>query len=297
MPSTNSGKAMALISSDAKIALTSYAAADATDANWNYVGNPYPCHFDTYYMDLTAPITVWDEYNWTYRAYSPIDDNYVLKPMEAFFVQKPNNLSQILFRKEGRQMSEEVVRSAAVRKAAPSNRQLFDIVISDGNRTDITRIVFNPQASVSYEPESDAVKFFSTDTGTPQMYTIDQKGNQLSINEQPSPEGAISLGVLINKPGTYTISLSRQTGALLLTDTETNQTTDLSLGSYSFTASNTGYLNQRFVLTTDGNTTSINGITDNKSMPYETYDLQGRRIGHTPKAGIYVKNGKKIVVK
>ena len=297
IPSTSSGKAMALISSDAKIALTSYAAAEATDANWNYVGNPYPCHFDTYYMDLAAPITVWDEYNWTYRAYSPIDDDYVLKPMEAFFVQKPNSLSQILFRKEGRQMSEEVVRPATARKAAPGNRQLFDIVISDGNTADRTRIVLNPQASASYEPECDAVKFFSTDAGTPQIYTIDQKGNQLSINEQPSPEGAISLGVLINKPGTYIISLSRQTGALLLTDTETNKTTDLSLGSYSFTASNTGYLNQRFVLTTDGNTTSINGVTDNKSMPHEIYDLQGRRIGHTPKAGIYVKNGKKIVVK
>lgn len=297
MPSTNSGKAMALISSDAKISLTSYSSTEATDANWNYVGNPYPCHFDTYYMDLAAPITVWDANNWTYRAYSPIDDDYVLKPMEAFFVQKPNSPSQILFRKEGRQMSEEVVRTATARKAAPGNRQLFDIVISDGNTADRTRIVLNPQASASYEPECDAVKFFSTDAGTPQIYTIDQKGNQLSINEQPSPEGAISLGVLINKPGTYSISLSRQTGALLLTDTETNQTTDLSLGSYSFTASNTGYLNQRFVLTTDGNTTSINGVTDNKSMPHEIYDLQGRRIGHTPKAGIYVKNGKKIVVK
>lgn len=297
IPSTNSGKAAALISSDAKIALTSYAAAEATDANWNYVGNPYPCHFDTYYMDLAAPITVWDEYNWTYRAYSPIDDDYVLKPMEAFFVQKPNSLSQILFRKEGRQMSEEVVRPATARKAAPGNRQLFDIVISDGNTADKTRVVLNPQASANYEPECDAVKFFSTATETPQIYTIDQKGNQLSINEQPVAEGSVSLGMLITKPGTYTISLSRKAGSLLLTDTETNQTVDLSLDSYTFTASSTGYLNQRFVLTTDGNSTSINGITNSASVSGETYDLQGRRISQTPKAGIYVKNGKKIVVK
>ena len=297
MPSTNSGKSMALISTDAKTALTAYAAADATDANWNYVGNPYPCHFDTYYMDLAAPITVWDENNWTYRAYSPIDDDYVLKPMEAFFVQKPNTLSQILFRKEGRQMSEEVVRSAAVRKAASSNRQLFDIVISDGNTADKTRVVLNPQASANYEPECDAVKFFSTESGTPQIYTLDQAGNQLSINELPLPEGAIGLGVLITKPGSYSISLSRQAGALLLTDIETNQTIDLSLGSYTFTASNTGYMNQRFVLTTDGQTTAINGMTDNKSVTLEMYDLQGRRINQMPNAGIYIKNGKKVVIK
>ena len=297
MPSTNSGKAMALISSDAKTALTTYAAAEATDANWNYVGNPYPCHFDTYYMDLAAPITVWDEYNWTYRAYSPIDDNYVLKPMEAFFLQKPSGLSQILFRKEGRQMSEEVMRPVTVRKAAASNRQLFDIVISDGNTADKTRIVLNPQASANYEPECDAVKFFSTETETPQIYTIDQKGNQLSINEQPAPEGPVSLGILIAKPGTFTISLGRQSGTLLLTDTETNQTVDLSLVNYTFTANNTGNLNQRFTLTTNGQSTSINVITNNESAPGEAYDLQGRRIGQTPKAGIYVKNGKKIVVK
>ena len=297
MPSTNSGKSKALISTDAKTTLTSYTAADATDANWNYVGNPYPCHFDTYYMDLAAPITVWDENNWTYRAYSPIDDDYVLKPMEAFFVQKPNTLSQILFRKEGRQMSEEVVRSAAVRKAASSNRQLFDIVISDGNTADKTRVVLNPQSSANYEPECDAVKFFSTESGTPQIYTIDKNGNQLSINELPLPEGAVGLGVLITKPGSYTISLSRQAGALLLTDIETNQTIDLSLGSYTFTASNTGYMNQRFVLTTDGQTTAINGMTDNKSVTLEMYDLQGRRVNQMPNAGIYIKNGKKVVIK
>lgn len=297
MPATNSGKAAALISGDAKTALTAYASADATDANWNYVGNPYPCHYDTYYMDLAAPITVWDEYNWTYRAYSPIDDNYVLKPMEAFFVQKPNNLSQILFRKEGRQMKEEVEHSAYARKRASGNRLLFDIEISNGSTADVTRLVLNPQASVNYEPEYDAVKFFSIETETPQIYTIDKERNQLSINEQPSPEVGVTLGIFIRQSGTYTISLSRQAGSLLLTDSETKQTKDLSLGSYTFTTSDTGFIDQRFTLTPSGQYTSIKGITDNEQTTNKIYDLQGRRTANTSKAGIYVKNGKKIVVK
>lgn len=33
------------------------------DRSWNLIGNPYPCYYDTRYMDFTAPITVWNRYN------------------------------------------------------------------------------------------------------------------------------------------------------------------------------------------------------------------------------------------
>ena len=54
-------------------------------------------------MDFTAPITVWT--GSTYKAYSIVDDNYVLRPMESFFVQKPDEIDNIIFHKEGRQFT------------------------------------------------------------------------------------------------------------------------------------------------------------------------------------------------
>lgn len=48
----------------------------------------------------------------------------------------------------------------------------------------------------------------------------------------------------------------------------------------------------------DGNVTGINSVSDNVAMPnnVEIYDLAGRRVSHAVK-GVYVVNGKKIIVK
>lgn len=48
----------------------------------------------------------------------------------------------------------------------------------------------------------------------------------------------------------------------------------------------------------DGNVTGINSVSDNAAMPnnVEIYDLAGRRVNHAVK-GVYVVNGKKIIVK
>ncbi len=48
----------------------------------------------------------------------------------------------------------------------------------------------------------------------------------------------------------------------------------------------------------DGNVTGINSVSDNAAMPnnVEIYDLAGRRVSHAVK-GVYVVNGKKIIVK
>ena len=94
--------------------------------NWNYVGNPYPAYYDIYYMDFTAPITVWT--GSTYKAYSIADDNYVLRPMQSFFVQKPDEVDRIIFRKEGRQLSSTVDRAsyAQTRGVIDRPRHFFD---------------------------------------------------------------------------------------------------------------------------------------------------------------------------
>lgn len=307
MPATTNSKAAALVIDDVTTALKSYNAASSADASWNFVGNPYPCFYDTYYMDLSAPITVRDYNNNTYRAYSPMDDNYVLRPMEAFFVQKPANQNQILFQQEGRQLTTEVLRPATARRAANGCRQLMDLTITDGIHSDHARLVLNPKASLAYETAVDATKFFSSEALVPQLYTIDDEGNQLAINERPTADGAIRLGLLVSQPGTFTISLNEGVTSLLLTDNENGQTTDLSKDSYTFTIDETGTYDSRFVLGIPDATAieSAQTASQQTEQPEQLYDLQGRRLNSSMsnsqssilKKGIYVKNGKKQVVK
>jgi hypothetical protein len=46
-------------------------------------------------MDFTAPITVWT--GSTYKAYSIVDDNLALRPMQSFFVKVKKNANNVVF--------------------------------------------------------------------------------------------------------------------------------------------------------------------------------------------------------
>lgn len=299
LPATQSGKAAALLSSDATTTLRTYNAASSADASWNFVGNPYPCCYDAYYMDMDAPIIVWDRNSWTYRAYSPIDDDYILRPMEAFFVQKPANLSQIRFQQEGRQFSNENQRPAAARREKDDSRQLLDLTITDGTATDQTRLVLNEQSSLRYETARDAARFFSQEAAVPQIYTLDADGTPLAINERPLADGVIHLGLQANQGGTFTIALARgNADSLLLTDATTGVTTDLSQHDYTFTINEASTLNDRFTLTIANGTTAVSLVAvPQQQQSNQIFDLQGRIIKGQLTKGIYVKNGKKQVVK
>ena len=296
LPATATGKDAVLVIDDVTTALNTYNATNNANANWNYVGNPYPCFYDTYYMDLTAPITVRDYSNNTYRAYSPVDDGYVLKPMEAFFVQKPTGQNQILFQQEGRQLTTEVQHSARAPKIGENSRQLFDLEITDGTHSDRTRIVMNPQASLAYEPAVDVTKFISMEADVPQLYTIDGEDNQLSINERPVGDGLIPLGLYASQAGTFAISLSRGNSTLLLIDNENGETIDLTQGSYTFTI-DAGIHDSRFTVKVGAAFTNITEIENGMLLNSKYFDLQGRSVNGQLQKGIYVKNGKKYVVK
>ena len=221
---------------DVTMPLSAFEATSTANAGWNYVGNPYPAYFDIYYMDFTAPITVWADN--TYRAYSIVDDKYALRPMQAFFVQKPEAVDNIIFHKEGRQLSSEIVVKAASPRMAPpagASRHLFDIAITDGTYSDQTRVVVNPNAQPGYERGCDASKFMSINADVPQVMTADADGNTYAINERPVAAGAtVAMGYKAAKAGFYTISVPRADGTALLHDKLLGTTADISSNGYSF---------------------------------------------------------------
>jgi len=284
-------------------ALNYYASENKEDRGWNLVGNPWQAYYNIHKLNFTAPITVWNVANRNYTAYSLIDDDYAIRPNEAFFVQCPNDmLTTIEFPTDGRQLTDVIESQNASRSSEASTRKLIDVELTDGNMSDKTRLVVNAQASMDYETSCDASKFFSFDGAVPQIFSYDDEGIQYAINERPMSNGVLRLGVTIQQAGEYTIkALRNDMKNVVLVDRITGRETNLSMSDYTFHAEvGTNY--NRFYLTF-GAVTGIRAIENLKDVQTEVYSLDGRKLGTSTEGlskGIYVvrtgQKTKKVMV-
>lgn len=234
--------------------VTAKAWPSETSANegWNLIGNPCLTYFDLGYTSLTCPITIWDDASRRYNAYSLIDDDVVLYPTQAFFMQQSGEDAEITFDAKGRQFVSTVVREAPTRRTAQSvRRALFNITAAyaGAESADRARVVLNDEASEAYEASCDASKFFADGGDAVEVYTIDAEGNELAINERPEAEGTVRLGLRAPKAGTVTIAAPRADGTAVLCDALDGSRHSLSDGAvYSFELTQAGTVDDRFTL-------------------------------------------------
>ena len=297
----NTNKNLIFANNNRTIALNEYQSEFSHNRSWNLIGNPYPCFYDTRAMDFTAPITVWSMYNNCYYAYSPIDDEYILSPGEAFFVQRPVDAESITFAANGRQ-TDRVVRDRAAQAKAytrgVTTRQVFNLTLSDGEMTDRTRFVINPDAACDYDMSSDATKFMSSDARAAQLYTI-EGAVQFAINERPMGNGVITLGAHFGSQGSYTIAMDTKVKGMsaVLVDKVAGTETDLTESAYTFTAE-AGVADNRFEVRMrayeeNGDATGMNNLSGKVSVKatsgqivvtapcesaIEIYNAEGQRI-------------------
>lgn len=281
--------------------LKEYPAEHAHNRSWNLIGNPYPAYFDIQSLDFAAPITVWNGNGYT--AYSILDDDYILRPNEAFFVQCPTNSNTITFAKDGRSHEYSSSANSDYYYAKPmyaasaniANRSVLNFTVSGNGYTDKARLVLNESAKSEYEIECDASKFMSSDAGVPQIYVLDG-GLRYAIDERPTGNGKFMLGAFIGKEGEYTLKLNAKSfdGNITLTDTATGITTDILSNEYSF-SSDAGTFENRFVLTINNEATGISEVLNDKVNSNKTiYNLSGQKVNYNAK-GIVIENGKKVL--
>ena len=270
--------------------------------SWNFIGNPFPCYFDTRAIDCTAPITIWQN-GYQYRAYSPVDDKYILAPGEAFFIQRPLDQASITFLREGRQLTPEAKAevnyfAAARQSEMTAKRSVFNLKVAGNEQNDQTRFVINENALLEYEMDKDASKFMDATVKGIQFYTI-ENGLRYAINERPLAAGEVALGMKVEKAGSYTITLDTTADAeVYLIDLLTGQEILLGEGGYTFQAE-AGTFDGRFLVRlVSSDLTGISNVSNEQQKDGDYYDLQGRRVEKDQlKNGIYVKKGLKAVVK
>ena len=229
---------------DVSMTLKQYTAAAACDRSWNFIGNPYPCFYSTKYLDPAD--------NWRYQVYTPIDDDYVLRPFEGFFIQKPLGYDEIDFPRYGRFQTIAEYEAwkkdlnAAARRRVPTRatnpeRKVHNISLGDFDRC---RLVANPDASHDYEAGCDATKFPQFDGTHTLLYIIGADETRYSISEQPFTEDdTLGLGLIIAEDGEYTLTAD---STLTLIDSETGTAHILSQ-PYTFKAK-AGEYNARFAI-------------------------------------------------
>lgn len=220
----------------------------AHNAHWNLVGNSFPAYVSLRAFDFNAPVTVWN--GSTYNAYSPVDDEYVFSPFEAFFVQlqEIEGGDVLKLDERGRAHSYEAAREFEMPQEVPAeakrkarrmeSRMVLDLSLAGEKMTDRTRLVVNEAASTGYESNRDAAKFMSTEKGAAQIFMLND-GQRMAIDERPMGEGVYAIGTSFGEKGTYTISLAARNFegyTAYLTDNKTNQTVELSAAPYEFEA-------------------------------------------------------------
>ncbi len=80
------------------MAISYHPATHEQNANWNFLGNPYPYNYDIMSAleeaDIESPVTIWNGTG--YDLFTPGIDLKTLDPFEAFFIQLPDGGSEVL---------------------------------------------------------------------------------------------------------------------------------------------------------------------------------------------------------
>ena len=239
-------------------------AANATDAGWQLVGNPYPSPYDYSLqaandrLNLDAAIYIFEstsQYGGNYRAYvNGVGGNSVLAMGQAFFtrVSAGQTTGTLIFRNANRVTS--YVNPTLHRTA--ETRPLVQLTLTgmNGSLADDAYVYFEQNATDGLDAQYDAQKLPNT-TGLNLSTSL--AGNQLAVDGRAplgTAQRVLPLAVGVPAAGSYTFTaaqlLNLSTVPVYLRDLQSGALIDLrQQPSYQFTVSNAAaLLTSRFEL-------------------------------------------------
>ena len=298
-------------SDDICVPLQHHASEFLHNRNWNLVGMPFPSFLDIRGLDYDGPFFILNtdrlrSNQW--KAVSALDDEIVLYPHEAIFVQCPDDVAEITFSADRRQVDNTFVKGASVNSAralrrADQNRHrtVYNLTVEptpdpSPREGGSTRFVINPATTTGYDLGHDA-PLLSDDDAT-LLYTTDASGLAYAINERPLADGIVPLGMRLAEAGTYTLTLSVKGPSdgtpVWLIDRETGIRTQLDRDDYTFTAP-AGSHPQRFVIALgDAEPMAVEAVEAPAMTTMGLFNLLGQPVS-TPAKGVYIRDGKKII--
>lgn len=200
----------------------------------NLLSNPYPSSIDWDQLQATYGSNyIWD--GTAYKAYSSqvgYDLGYrYIPPMQGFFIitnaSGNFNLTNVARTHEG---AANFYKSSGIKSF--SNGIVLET--SNGSYTDEWCMVFDPEASESFELPKDALKLLSGTPGISQLWSVGTDG-KMAIDIRPETQH-IQLGFSNSQSGIYTISLKEMADIdnATLEDTKTGVLHNLADGAYEF---------------------------------------------------------------
>ena len=238
---------------------------------FNLIGNPYPSPIDWTTIDLTGTNIdnaiyffnasgASDEYSGTYNSWvggvSTGGSTNIIPSMQGFFVHVHSTGSGTLGMTNSVRTNDL---NPAFKAATIDPRPILRFTTAFEEKNSISDpfvLYFDPQTTVNFDKEKDALKLMNTDLTVPNLYAVTPDARKLSIDGMPSPTDSttsIPLGINILKDDWINFTATDISKLpydlnLYLLDKEKNSTQDLRKNpTYRFFLQ-TGEYNQRFAL-------------------------------------------------
>lgn len=138
---------------DVVVPLKKSAATMSHNADWNFVGNPYPCYFDISAIKEHVTIYIFDEREGFFRSFdTSVSQGIVLAPCQTFFVQG-TDVSQLTFQASGRKAQSASFGISEIQDD-DEDEEAFSNVPAEVRQRLKAKAVFANTSGSSFDPES-----------------------------------------------------------------------------------------------------------------------------------------------
>ena len=178
------------------------------DDGWNLVGNPYASAIDWdgsgwTKTNVNNAIYVWDGSLGLYNSYingvGVNGGSNIIPSTQSFWIQTNGTSPTLTITESDKSVGNGTFKSS-------DNQSVFNLYVVNGDYQDQIAIVVNEDATMMYDNDYDALKFYTPNTYIPNIASISDDNVELAINAIPVYDADTSIPIkVVAEAGTHTI--------------------------------------------------------------------------------------------